>query len=81
MEPQYLVVELRRPEELIYLRKQLSDLRSELAEQKQKYRELETKFGYEVYLNDELCDLCREAGVSFRPALDRANRFKSGLDF
>lgn len=74
MKRQYLVVELRKPEQLRAAEVENMQLRDQLAAMQQRFLDLEVRYGYEVHLNNELVDLCRSAGVSFRPALDRAKR-------
>jgi len=74
MDKQYLIVELVQPEKVAALREQVVGLEAQLEDWKRRYADLEMRFGFECYLNNELCDLCRESGVSFRPALERARR-------
>lgn len=74
MEKQYLIVELVQPEKVAALREQVADLEAQLEAKERQYRDLEMRFGFECYLNNELCDLCRESGISFRPALEHARR-------
>lgn len=74
MKRQYLVVELRRPEQLRAAQQEIGRLRAELADLRQRYDDLQVRYGFEGHLNNELCDLCRAAGISFRPALERARR-------
>lgn len=33
-------------------------------------REVEQKYAFECFLNNELCDLCRSHHVNFRPTLE-----------
>lgn len=72
----HIVVELIKHEQVIELENRINQLDGDLRDLKRRYSELEVKYGYECYLNNELCDLCRSAGVSFRPALERARRKK-----
>lgn len=72
----HIVVELIQHELVNDLEKRINQLDGDLLDLKRRYSELEVKYGYECYLNNELCDLCRSAGVSFRPALERARRKK-----
>ena len=74
MEKQYLIVELVQPEKVAALREQVADLEAQLEAKERQYKDLEMRFGFECYLNNELCDLCRASGVSFRPALENARR-------
>ena len=72
--PDHIVVELITHD----LVKQLQDTNSQLMQQlsilDKQYHSLELRFGYEVHLNNELCDLLRENGISFRSLLDNCNR-------
>lgn len=70
----HIVVELLTHD----LVKQLQNENNRLIEQlnivKKNYHDLELRFGYEVHLNSELCDLLRDNGISFRALLDNRNR-------
>lgn len=69
-----IVVELLNHEKYDALQHELSVVKSELNSLRKRFRDLESKYGYEVHLNSELCDLCRRSGVNFRPLLDHRNR-------
>lgn len=72
--PDHIVVELITHD----LVKQLQDSNVQLMQQldalNKRFHDLEIRFGYEVHLNSELCDLLHEHGISFRALLD--NRYR-----
>lgn len=74
MDKQYLIVELRKPEELDELHKEIDSLRQQIERLKRELRACENKYGYEVMLNGELVDLLRAHHIPFRELLDKAKR-------
>lgn len=74
MKKQYLIIEHRSAAALQRAHDQIRQLRQQLEDLQQQYQHLEIRYGWEVMLNNELVDLCREKGVNFRPALDRSKR-------
>lgn len=78
MEKQHIVVELVQPEVQREQQSKIEDLQRQLKALQVKYQKLEVQYGFETYLNNELCDLCRAHGVSFRPALEHAKRMRGG---
>jgi len=75
----FLVVELRRPEKQRQLEAYNKKLQEQIAQLRRQIINLETLYGYEVYANGELIDLCRIHGIPFRPALDHAEKVKKGI--
>lgn len=78
MEKQHIVVELVQPEVQREQQSKIEDLQSQLKALQARHNALEVQYGYEVTLNNELCDLCRSQGISFRPALEHAKRMQRG---
>lgn len=68
------VVELINHERLDRLQSELFRLQADFDALRKRYHDLESKYGYEVHLNTELCDICRRHGFDFRPLLDSRNR-------
>lgn len=74
MKKQYHVVELRDSREFAKLKLECERLQIDLMRTKNQLQLLEQKYGYEVYLNNELVDLCKSHGVPFRRHLDHNER-------
>lgn len=70
----HIVVELLTHDLVKQLQQSNRQLLDELSALRSKYHSLELRFGYEVHLNNELCDLLREHGISFRQLLDNRIR-------
>lgn len=73
---QYVIVEHRRPDFYDALIKKNEDLKRQNVDLKRRITELETKYGYEVYLNIELCDLLNAHDIPYRKYLDVRERQK-----
>lgn len=74
MEKQYLVIELRKPEDFEKLEKEIESLHAEIERLRRDLRACEVKYGYEVTINSELIDLLKAHKISFRQVLDRGKR-------
>ena len=74
MKKSYFILEHRNSDAFNRLRLERDSLKLELAALLAKYNDLSMRYGVEIYTNNELCDLCRANGISFRPALDRAKK-------
>lgn len=70
----YIIVEHRQPELYKRLQRENESLRAVIAELKLSYSSLETKYGYEVYLNSELVDLLNAHDIPYRKFLDKRER-------
>lgn len=77
MKKQYVIVEHRNWRQYDKLREQLKATEAKLAAKEEELRQVTFKYGVEVFLNNELCDLCREHDVPFRPAVEAAYRRKN----
>lgn len=71
---QHIVVELITHDLVKQLQEQNKDLLQQLDFFQKRFHDIELRYGYEVHLNNELCDLLRENGISFRALLDNRNR-------
>lgn len=69
-----VIVELINHDSVRKLQHDLAYSQSELTSLRKRFHDLELKYGYEVHLNSELCDICRKHGFDFRPLLDSRNR-------
>lgn len=74
MRSKHLVVELINHDTVNRLKNELDFNKAELNKLRKRYHDLEVKYGYEVHLNCELCDICKAHGYDFRPLLDSRNR-------
>lgn len=74
MNTRRLIVELIHHETMQQLQTELDYTRAELKLLRRQHQDLERRYGYEVHLNSELCDLCRDNGIPYRPLLDNRNR-------
>lgn len=72
MKTHYIIVEHRQPELIKKLRFEIQQNKEEYQLLLLKYRKLEQKYGWETYLNNELCDLCRENNIDFRARLEHS---------
>lgn len=70
----HIVVELITHDLVKQLQVENKDLLLQLDLLNKRFHDLELRFGYEVHLNSELCDLLRDNGISFRALLDNRNR-------
>lgn len=77
MRRQYIVIEHRIPELVKKLREELKDSRALIEKLKHDYRDLETRYGYEIYLNSELVDLLNAHSIPYREALDYKKRYRA----
>lgn len=69
-------VELHNSEAFLELQGRCSALELQCESLTRQLHEVSLKYGQELFINSELIDLCREHGISFRPALDRADQRK-----
>lgn len=69
-----VVVELINHESVRRLQSDYAVTKKQLDDLRKRFHDLEVKYGYEVHLNSELCDICRRHGFDFRPLLDHNNR-------
>lgn len=70
MDYQHIVI--HRPENEIKLETEIAMLRREVDRLYSQVKELESKYGYESRLNNELIDILRDHKIPFRPALESA---------
>lgn len=64
-----LVVVLEKPHVELALQKRLMEEQLKVTALEKQVNELTNKYGYESYLNNELLDYIREAGIKVRPGL------------
>ncbi len=72
--PLCIKVILRNDDLVNRLRQKIADVQSDNDKLKERYRNLEYKYACEVQVNNELCDICRAAGIKFRFGLGRKDR-------
>lgn len=72
--PDHIVVELITHDLVKQLQESNVQLMQQLDALNKRFHDLEIRFGYEVHLNSELCDLLHEHGIPFRALLDNRNR-------
>ena len=70
----YLVIEHRRSEIEKKLIEELKRLRSEQAQLRRQYLQLEQRFGDEIRINAELIDLLKANGIRYRQIWDHRER-------
>lgn len=79
---QYIIVEHRQPEMVKALRREIFDLKTQIAKLKKDLRVMETKYGGALYLNLELVDAMRNYDVPshvLRSLERRVNRYYADL--
>lgn len=76
MKKHYVIVEHRSSGQVKALQSQIRFLQKELSDLRVRHTQLESRFGYEVFLNAELIDLLREHGIPFRKLLSHEERIK-----
>lgn len=74
MKKQYLIVEHRNSLVTQKQREQIIELNTKIEKLSKQYKDLEAKYGLEVFYNNALCDLCKLNGISYKPIFDHKKR-------
>lgn len=74
MKKQYVIVEHRNSDAYNRQKAEIAQLRTELEKLHRAYRDLEVKYGNEVYYNNALCDILRNTGIPFHQVFSQSYR-------